>query len=103
MIRWILHSCDLYTLLEVDPKILLSKATNTKSDFEPNPLKLAALTKSFKDGKVDAPIVHRLRKGITFFDGRHKAVFAAKAGFPIIEIAVLKEEVAFVQSFLGSS
>ena len=103
MIRWINHSRGLYTLLEVDPKRLLLKATNTKSDFEPNPLKLVALAERFEDGEVDAPIVHRDREGIAFLNGRHKTVLAARLGFPTIGIAVLQKEVAFVQSFLGSS
>ena len=103
MVRWILHSRGLYTLLEVDPKILLSKATNTNADFKPDPLKLVALTERFMDGEVDAPIVHRDQIGIAFLNGRHKAVLAARLGLPTIKIAVLKEEVAFIQSLLGSS
>jgi len=103
LVRWINHSRRLYTLLEVDPKRLLSSATNTKSDFEPNPRKLATLVERFQDGEIDAPIVHRDREGIAFLSGRHRTVLAIRLGLPTIKIAVLREEIPFVQSFLGSS
>ena len=103
MIKWTnrYHRWDV--LLRVDSKRLLQIADNTKS-FDPNLRKLSYLSDEFRYGKIDAPIVRRsCCEGITFVDGRHRAVLAVKLGFPTIDIAVLPKEAEFIRSYLKES
>lgn len=102
MIEWVNRYHRWYKLISVNPKTLLRKATNTGKDFEPSCRKINNLIEVFRRGQVDAPLVGcDPNGGVVFIDGRHRTVLAARLGFARIKVAVVPEELPFVENFLG--
>jgi len=95
--EWINRYPRWNTLLEVNPRSLI----RAEAPFEPSAQKLELLLKKFRqDGEMDAPILARGGAGICFVDGRHRTLAAIMVGLPTIKIAVLTEEIGFIQGFL---
>ena len=93
-ITWI-SAYSAFVLIEVDPRGLNPQVWKES--------KISLLLEKLRNGgEIDAPIVSkRSNNSIMFIDGIHRTAAAIKIGLKTIKIAVLKEEVDFIQSHLS--
>lgn len=101
MVNWINHYHRWDTLIRVNPRKLLRVADNTKMGFRPNEKKLRQLIGIFSSGAIDAPVVKLSDKGLTFVDGRHRTILAARFRMATIKIAVPFTEKPVIKRILA--